>query len=170
MFLFRLLGWLLFGTILLTALPIQILGLPGNWLLVADALFLFWFAGPDWISASTVIVLAAMALLGEVTEFWTAASGARTDVPIKGVVAASILGALVGGVLGAPVLFGLGAIPGMAVGAWSAVFLTALFNGYGPGKASEAAVGALVGRLKGTAAKVVICAAMIAVIIVSLIW
>lgn len=164
------LGWLLFVAVLLAALPLQVLGLPGSWFLVADALLLRWFAGPDWISTSTVIVLAAMALLGEGMELWTAAAGAKTGTRIKGAVAASILGALAGGFLGAPVLFGLGAIPGMAAGAWLAVFVAAIINGYEADRAFEAAFGALVGRLKGTAAKLIICAAMIAVIIASLIW
>lgn len=162
-------GWLLFGVVLLAALPLQVLGLPGSWLLAADALFLRWFAGPERISIATIVVLAVMALLGEMMELWTAASGARTGPPVKGAVAASILGALVGGFIGAPVFFGLGAIPGMAAGAWFAVFVMAVFNGYEPAKAFEAAFGALVGRLKGTAVKLVICAAMIAVILTSLI-
>jgi uncharacterized protein YqgC (DUF456 family) len=160
----------LFVAFLLAALPLQVLGLPGIWILVADAFFLRWVAGPDWIGTYTVISLAFMAFTGEVLELWTAAAGARTSVHIKGGVAASILGALVGGILGAPVLFGLGAIPGMAAGAWVAVFLAAMFNGYSPGLAIGAAYGALVGRLKGTAAKIVICGVMIAVIIASLIW
>ena len=170
MFSMELLWWFLFAAVLLAALPLQFLGFPGSWMLAADALFLRWFAGPDRISTMTVILLAAMALTGEIVELWTAAAGASTGIRIKGAVAASIMGAVVGGILGAPVLFGLGAIPGMAAGAWSAVFVTALFNGYGPGRASRAAYGALVGRLKGTAAKIIVCIAMIVVIIVSLIF
>jgi uncharacterized protein YqgC (DUF456 family) len=163
------LGCLLFGAVLLAAIPFQVLGLPGSWLLVADALFLRLLAGPHWISTSTVVVLAAMALLGEVAELWTAASGAADGRRVKGVVAASILGAMIGAIIGAPVLFGLGAIPGMAAGAWFAVFLATILNGYGPGQAFKTAYGALVGRLKGTVLKIVICAAMTAVTVVSLV-
>jgi len=170
MFSISFLGWVLFGTILLAALPLQVLGLPGTWFLVADALSVRLFAGPDRIGTSTIIILAFMAVVGEGLEFWASAAGTRTGTRIKGAVAASIIGALAGGILGAPLFFGLGAIPGMAAGAWLAVFVTAMLGGHGAGRSSEAAFGALTGRLKGTAAKLIICAAMIAVIISSLIW
>jgi uncharacterized protein YqgC (DUF456 family) len=163
------LGWLLFGAVLLAAIPLQILGLPGTWLLLADAFLLRWLTEPDLISNSTILILACMAASGELVELWTAASGARSEVPVRGAVTAAIIGAIFGGILGAPIFFGLGAIPGMAAGAWSAVFLIALINGCSPGQALRAATGALMGRLRGTAAKIVICVAMVAVLIVSLI-
>jgi hypothetical protein len=161
--------WLLFGTVLLAAIPLQILGFPGTWLLLADAWLIRWLTEPDLISISTLIALACMAALGEVIELWTAAAGARSGMRVRGAVTASIVGAIIGGVLGAPILFGLGAIPGMAAGAWLAVFMTVLIKGYGLGQASGIAISALVGRLKGTAAKITICAGMVAVIIASLI-
>ena len=163
------LGWLLFGAVLLAVIPLQILGFPGTWLVLADAFLVRWLTEPDLISNSTILSLACMAVIGEVVELWTAASGARTEIPVRGSVAAAILGAIIGGVLGAPILFGLGAIPGMAAGAWTAVFLVALINGCDPGQAFRAATDALIGRLKGTAAKIFICAAMVAILVVSLI-
>ena len=162
--------WILFGIIMIAALPMQVLGLPGTWLLAADALLLRWLLGPGIIEYNTVTILFGMALLAEGLEFMTAVQGARTGPPVKGATAAAIVGAIVGGVAGAPILFGLGAIPGMALGAWSAVFLVALAGGASTGRAGTAAWGAMTGRIKGTALKLVVAVTMVAVIIVSLVF
>ena len=162
--------WLCFGSVLIVALPLQLVGLPGTWLIAADAFFFRWFMGPDLIDYHTVIILGLMALSAEVLEFLTAVQGVRLGPPVKGAVAASIVGAFVGGLAGAPILFGLGAIPGMAIGAWLAVFTVGLAGGASLSGASRAALGAMTGRIKGTAFKMVVAVAMVAVIIMSLVF
>ncbi len=159
----------LFGSVIIVALPLQLLGLPGTWLLVADAFLLRWLQGPDLIDYKTVIILGLMALLAEALEFLTAVQGTRSGTPVRGAAVASILGAFAGGLAGAPVLFGLGALPGMAVGAWLAVFTVALAGGATIGAASRTALGAMTGRIKGTALKMIVAVAMVAVIITSLV-
>jgi hypothetical protein len=161
--------WILFGSVMIVALPLQLLGLPGTWLLVADALLFRWLMGPDLFDYHTVLVLFVMALLAEAIEFLAAVQGARSGPPIKGAAAASILGAIAGGLIGAPILFGLGAIPGMALGAWLGVFLVAFAGGIPAGTASVTAFGAMIGRLKGTAFKMIVAVAMVAMIILSLV-
>jgi len=147
-----------------------LLGLPGTWLLVADAFLFRWLMGPDLIDYPTIIVLGVMALLAEALEFLTALQGARSGAPIRGAAAASIVGALAGGLAGAPILFGLGAIPGMAIGAWLAVFTLAIAGGSSFSVASGTALGAMTGRIKGTALKMLVAVAMVAVIITSLVF
>ena len=161
--------WILFGSVMIVALPLQLLGLPGTWLLVADAFLLRWLRGPELIDYHTVAILCFMALFAEVVEFLTAVQGARSGPPVRGAAVASIIGAFAGGLAGAPILFGLGAIPGMAIGAWLAVFTVALVGGAAVGSASLAALGAMTGRIKGTALKIIVAVAMVAVIIVSLV-
>ena len=161
--------WILFGSVMVVALPLQLLGLPGTWLLAGDALLFRWLMGPGIMGYHTVLILFIMALMAEGLEFLAAVQGTRSGQPIKGAVAASILGAIAGGILGAPILFGLGAIPGMALGAWLAVFLVALAGGVPPGTASVTAFGAMVGRLKGTAFKMIVAVVMVAIMIVSLV-
>ncbi len=64
--------------------------------------------------------------------------------------------------------FGIGAIPGMAVGAFLAVFILYLAGGRGAGEAWSAGYGALIGRLKGTVVKVLMSVAMLIFLIVSM--
>ncbi|MDF1524837.1 MAG: DUF456 family protein [bacterium] len=162
--------WLFFGSVMIVALPLQLVGLPGTWLLAVDAFLFRWLMGPDLIDYHTVIILGLMALFAEVLEFLTAVHGVRLGPPVRGAVAASIVGAFVGGLAGAPIMFGLGAIPGMAIGAWLAVFTVGLAGGASLGGASRAAMGALTGRIKGTAFKMFVAVAMVAVIIMSLVF
>ncbi len=162
--------WFIFGSVMIVALPLQLMGLPGTWLLAADVFLFRWFMGPALIDYHTVIILGLMALLAEALEFLTAVKGTRSGPPVRGAVFASIAGAFVGGIAGAPILFGLGAIPGMAIGAWFAVFTVALFDGATLSAASGTALGAMTGRIKGTALKMIVSVAMVAVIITSLVF
>jgi len=154
---------------MVVALPLQLLGLPGTWLLVADALLLRLLHGPDPLDYRTVAILFLMAVSGEVLEFMTAVQGTRTGAPVRGAAVAALLGAVIGGVAGAPILFGLGAIPGMALGAWLGVFAVALAGGAGLQAASRAAWGAMTGRIKGTVLKMMVAVVMVAVIIATLV-
>ncbi len=162
--------WILFGSVIIVAFPLQLLGLPGTWLLVGDAFLLRWLMGPDHISYRTVIILLIMALLAEVLEFMSAVQAPSTGPPVRGTAVAAIAGAFAGGLFGAPVLFGLGAIPGMVLGAWLAVFAVSLTGGATVSTASSAALGAMTGRLKGTALKLMMAVSMVAVIIISLVF
>lgn len=162
--------WLLFGGVMLLALPLQLLGLPGTWLIAADALILRLFKGPDSIAYHTVIILFSMALFAEILELMAAVRGARSGPPVKGAAIAAIFGAFAGGILGAPVMFGLGAIPGMIIGAWMAVFGVALGGGDTLGTAYRAAWGAMMGRIKGTLLKMIVAASMVAVILSTLVF
>lgn len=162
--------WILFGSVIIVALPLQLLGLPGTWLLAGDALVLRLLKGPDLMDYQTVFILVLMAAAGEVLEFVTAVQGARTGPPVKGATVAAIVGAIAGGIAGAPILFGLGALPGMAIGAWAAVFIVAVAGGASFGSAFASALGAMTGRIKGTVLKLIIAVGMVAVIIVSLVF
>lgn len=162
--------WILFGGVMIVALPLQLLGLPGTWLLVADAFLLRWMQGPGLIDSHTLVILFLMAVLGEVLEFLTAVRGVRSGPPVRGAAVAAIAGAFAGGLAGAPVLFGLGALPGMAVGAWLAVLTVSLAAGGTFGEAFTTALGAMTGRIKGTAIKIVVAAGMVAVMIISLVF
>ncbi len=155
---------------MIVALPLQLLGLPGTWLLVADVFLFRWLMGPGLIDYHTVIILGLMALLAEILELLTAVQGVRLGPPVRGAVAATIVGAFAGGLAGAPILFGLGAIPGMAIGAWLAVFTVALAGGASLNGASRTALGAMTGKIKGVALKMIVAVAMVAVIIISLVF
>jgi hypothetical protein len=155
-------GWLL-----------QLVGLPGNWLIVAAAALYAWLVGPDASTAlgwPTVMAILVLAVLGEVLEFVAGALGVTTVggsrrgalLAIVGSVAGGILGLFVGlpiplvGQLVAAIVFGgVGALVGAVAGeTWKGRDLDASLE---VGKA------AFIGRLLGTAAKVIVCSLMVVV-------
>jgi len=162
------LGWAAFGIILLAAVPAQVVGLPGTWIIFADTFVLRVLGGEIRIGWTTVAILGLMAAGGEILEFTTSVVGTRSQDPVKGTTIAAVAGAIAGGIAGAPFFIGIGAIPGMAVGAFLAVFLLALAGGRGPGEAWRTGYSALIGRLKGTAVKVLISVTMLIFLIVSI--
>lgn len=76
---------------MIVALPLQLLGLPGTWLLVAGAFLFRWLQGPDLIDYHTIIILGLMALLAEALELLTAVQGARSGPSVRGAAVASIV-------------------------------------------------------------------------------
>lgn len=163
------LGWFVFWVILAVSVPVQLVGLPGTWIILADALALRFLTGPEVLSWQVLLVLFIAAFFGEVLEFYSAVAGARQRTDLKGIAPAAIAGGIMGGILGAAFFFGLGALPGAAAGSFAGVFILALASGSKPGEAAGIGAGALVGRLKGTAIKLIASVAMIAILIVSIV-
>lgn len=109
------LGWLF----------LNLLALPGNWMMVGTTLLVAWW---QWdvrmFSPWTLAAIVVLALLGEVAEFLSSAVGVKTAGGTKWGGAGSLLGAVLGALFGTvliplPVLGSLiGVCAGAALGAW----------------------------------------------------
>jgi len=151
----------------------QLVGLPGNWLIVASAALYAWLVGPDAATAigwPAVFTLLALAVLGEVAEFAAGAFGVKAAGGSRRGAVLAIVGSLVGGIAGlfigipipivgslaSAVLFGcLGALAGAVAGE--------TWKGRDLDGSLEIGKAAFVGRLLGTAAKVIVCSLMVVV-------
>jgi uncharacterized protein YqgC (DUF456 family) len=153
----------------------NLLGLPGNWLIVATSVLYAWLIGEpgnDGMRWTVVAVVAGLAILGEGVEFFASATGVkRVGGSRRGAVLAligSAVGAITGLFVGIPIpvvgsiiaaLFfaGLGALAGAMLGEMTT------------GRSFEASwrIGqaAFWGRLLGTLAKTLIGAVMAGVAI-----
>ena len=163
----------LFTVVLVASWIAQLIGLPGNWLIVAAAALYAWLVPADaWASIGwrAVSVLLVLAILGEIVEFVAGAMGVSTAGGSRRGALLAIVGSLVGGVLGlfvglpipvvgslvsAVVFGGLGALAGAVLGeTWKGRdFDTSL----------EIGKAAFVGRMLGTVAKLVVCTLMVVV-------
>lgn len=118
--------YLLFLIVLLVGLFINILGLPGLWLMIAASVIYAWATGWTLIGLWTIVALVAIGVVAEIVEFAAGAAGAGTVGGSK----RSIVGAIVGGIVGAILLsipaplIGtiIGALIGTFIGAWVAEF------------------------------------------------
>lgn len=143
-----------FIALLTGALTLNVLSLPANWLILAllGLWRLFHPQAPDMGTLFFVLVVGAAAV-GEALEFATQTMGAkRYGSSGKGNLG-GIIGAIAGAILGAPFLFGLGALFGALAGAWTGCYLLEIGHGRSRTEAAHAAKGAMMGRFLGLVLK-----------------
>ena len=111
----------LFLLVSLTALFSHVFGLPGNFIILGAALLFGWAGSFEEISARILLILLGIALFGELIEFLLGIFGAKKYKSSNKAVAASIVFGIIGGILGVPFFFGIGAV----IGAFLDAFLVA---------------------------------------------
>jgi uncharacterized protein YqgC (DUF456 family) len=131
--------------------------LPGGPLLFAGVLVAAWAEGFAYIGWGTLTVLGLLAVLTILVDFIAGALGAKR----YGASARSITGATIGGVVG--LFFGL---VGVVLGPFVGAVIGELSARRGVGAASRAGVGATLGFILGSAAKLAIGFTMIGIALV----
>ena len=120
---------LLLALLLLLGLALIPFGLPGTFVIVSAAGLYGYFTDFTAVTFPVVLALLAAALLAEGVEALAGVIGARRYGSGNFGVILSIVGGLAGAVLGAPVLFGLGALPGAFIGAFAGAVGAELLRG-----------------------------------------
>lgn len=154
-------------------LSLTVLGLPGNWLMVASAALVAWlFWDQQMIGRWTLVSLLVLAVVGEVLEFVAGAFGTKTAGGSRGGAFGALLGGLVGAIAGTfvipiPVL---GSLIGACGGAFCGALAFELAGGQELEPAVRSGVGAGVGRFFGTVAKLVVGVGIWVVAAVAAFW
>lgn len=157
---------LILAAILLLALFIIPLGLPGTWLMVMAAFGYELLVPAGGVGAVTVVGTALIALVAEVIEFTLSARYTRKYGGSRRAGWGAIIGGMIGAFMGFPVPI-VGPIIGAFVGAFIGAFAGEITHGTGGGAATRVAWGALVGRAVAAAAKVAMGVVIAAWIMVS---
>jgi len=159
--------WLtLFVVFILLFWLLNLVGLPGNWMMVGLAL-IWMFFGPEgyrfsWI---VVVVLTILALIGEAIEFGASILGTNKLGGSARGATLSVVGSVVGGIMGA--IFGIpfpvplvgslvGSVLLAAVGAWVGAMIGEKWVGKPLKESVQIGRAAFVGRLLGTAGKLMV--------------
>jgi uncharacterized protein YqgC (DUF456 family) len=154
-------------------LMLVLFGLPGNWLMVlTTSLFAWWMWDRHPFSGGLLIVIAALAVLGELIEFLGGAVGARRAGASWRASLAGILGAIVGALAGTalfPVLF-VGTVVGACLGVGLAVWLVETSRGAHPDLSFRRAVGAGMGEFIGILGKFAVGIAIWLTIAIAAVW
>jgi hypothetical protein len=148
----------------LVALVSLLFGVPGTFFIVVAALVYAWATGFASVQWATIGWLAALALVGEAVEFAAGAAGAAGVRPSRRVTAAALLGGFAGGLLGTPILFGVGSLLGALAGAFLGAALAVAAEGGSLSAAFTAGLAALRGRLLGFILKAAIAVVMLVVL------
>ncbi|MFN0138289.1 MAG: DUF456 domain-containing protein [Phycisphaerae bacterium] len=160
-------------------LGLLVLGLPGTWLIAFTTVGVAWWRwdsalpwDQQFIAAPALIALVALAVVGEIWEFAAGIAGARKAGASGWGSLGALVGAIIGGIAGTfmipiPVIGSLaGACGGAAAGAWLLEFA----SGRTHDEAVRSGVGAGIGRVKGTLAKLAVGAAMWVLALVAVVW
>ncbi|MEO2030984.1 MAG: DUF456 domain-containing protein [Planctomycetaceae bacterium] len=158
------------------SVTLNLLMLPGNWIMVATlCLFLLVAgdpqAGPDW---TTVLIVAGLAACGEIAEMFAgsakaAQAGATRRTMLLSLVASFALSIAGTFVIPIPIVgTALGAIGGAALGAFTGAWLGETWAGTTPVQRTRISQAAMSGRLMGMIIKVAIGAAIFVFQLVSL--
>ena len=145
--------YLLLFALLITGLVVNILGLPGLWLMLAAAGAYAWVTLGSYMSWGTLIALLGLAILAEIAEFVAGAAGSKAAGGSKRGMAGAIVGGLVGGIVGSPLLPVLGTIAGACLGAFVGAFVVELSIGRTTQHSVQIGFGAAKGRFWGIVIK-----------------
>ncbi len=140
------------GAICVVGLALVALGLPGLWLIVAAVVAFGAITGFKGVGLATVLIVVALAVVGEVCEAWFGFGLARRYGGSKRAGWGALLGGLVGAIVGVPVPV-IGSVIGSFVGAFAGAVVFE-YSKSGASTAVRAGWGALVGRVAATAAKI----------------
>ena len=164
-------GWIgifFFILILVAGLLVLVFGIPGTWIILADAAFYGWVTNFRAVTGKTLLVLLALAICGELLEFSLSFFGLKRLKPSKGVIIVSLLCGFITAVLMAPLFFGLGALFGALIGTFGGAFIVEYLTEKHLNHAARIGWGALIGRLAGFFSKFAIASAMIVIILTNL--
>ena len=158
------LGWSMFALTIAAGLLLDLVGLFGNWLILAAVGVLWGVGGWEHFGMWSMAGMFTLALLGEGLEMVMAGLGAKKFGGSKGSVVAALVGTIVGAILGT----GLFLIIGTVIGACLGAFLFAagyehLKHDKNLDEALWTGTGAALGKLGGLLAKLFCGLAMLCI-------
>ena len=158
-------GMVVFVAVLLLGIISPFFGLPGTFIIVADALVYGLINRFQKITVAFLFLLLGLAVAGEIFEFFSSILGAKH----YGASRLGLIGAFLGGILGIfagnSLLPVLGPLLGGLVGTFVGAFLFELFRKGGPKGAVTAGLGAFLGRVAAISLKVFITIIMTVLIL-----
>jgi hypothetical protein len=158
------LGWTLFAVALLLGIALNLIGLFGNWVILAAVVIAYVATGFEHFTLTGIAIMAGLAALGEVLEFVAAAFGASRFGGSKGASVAALVGCLLGAVAGSPLLPVIGTLIGACAGAFAGATLYEYIKMERPPKeAFVTGVGAALGKVGGILAKFMMGLAILSV-------
>lgn len=148
------LGWSAFAIAIIVGILLNLVGLFGNWIILAAVLAAGVLTGFEYFGWWTLFVLLLLAIAGEILEMLMAGVGAARYGGSRGAFAAALVGAIVGAIIGSPWIPIIGTVVGACIGAFAAAGLYELVrHGKRTDEALRVGVGAAAGKLGGIVAK-----------------
>jgi uncharacterized protein YqgC (DUF456 family) len=162
--LLAILGWSLFGIVIVAGLVLDLVGLFGNWLILCAVGVAAVATNFEHFGGWTLPILLGLAIAGEVAELLASGVGAKKFGGSKGAVTAAVVGCIAGAIIGSPIFPIIGTIIGACGGAFLAAALYEfLMQDRSASEAAYTGFGAALGKVAGIFLKAFFGAAMLVV-------
>ena len=164
MIVLEILGQLFFWLVMLAAIAVIPMGIPGTFIIVANSLVYALLTDFAEVSVGILGILLAIAVLAEVAEFYLGAATAGK----YGASRQGMIGAIVGGIVGAIWLTAffplVGTIAGAFVGAFAGATLFEYLNTRDWEKSVRVGIGAFLGSVGGKLTKIAAATGMVVLV------
>jgi uncharacterized protein YqgC (DUF456 family) len=161
---FQALGLIILGFACVLALALLVIGMPGTFLVFAAALIYAWLTDFSRVTWNTLAWLLGLAVTAEGLEFLSGAVGSQRERPSRRVAGWALAGSFIGGLVGTPILFGIGSLLGALAGAFTGAALAVTSQGGQAHDAVRSGLAAMRGRFAGFLVKLAIGVVMIVVL------
>jgi len=158
-------GMVVFIAVLVLGIISPFLGLPGTFIILADALIYGLVTRFQKVTVWFLILLLGLAVAGEIFEFFSNILGAKHYGASRLGLIGSFLGGLIGIFVGNYLFPVVGPLLGGLAGGFLGAFLFELFRKEGAKRAITAGLGAFLGRVAAIAVKVLITIIMVILIL-----
>jgi uncharacterized protein YqgC (DUF456 family) len=157
-------GWTLFALCIVVGLALDLLGLFGNWIILAAVALAWLITGFDHFGPLALVIMLGLATLGELLEGGAAGFGASRFGGSKGSIVAAIIGCILGAMAGTGIFPVIGTLAGACVGAFLGAALHEYINMERTVRQSAwTGAGAAFGKVLGLLAKTLMGFAMLIV-------
>jgi uncharacterized protein YqgC (DUF456 family) len=136
------------------------LGLPGLWVIVLGVVGYGWLTDFQTMSTATMVLIIALAVLGEVFESWIGFRFAQRYGGSSRAGWGALVGGLLGAIVGVPIPI-IGSVIGGFVGAFLGAAVFEYSHARRSGTAARAGWGAVLGRAAAAAGKMAIGVVMV---------
>lgn len=145
-------GIIVMAVAALVGLALIPLGLPGLWVMIGGMLIYGWLTEFRKIGLATIVIVLAIAFLGEIIESWLGFRFAKRYGGSSRSGWGALAGGIVGAIVGVPIAV-IGSVIGAFLGSFAGAALFELSYSRHLGTATRAGWGAVLGRAAATAVK-----------------
>ena len=158
-------GNILFIIILVAALIVIPIGIPGTFIIFLTSLIYGIITHFTQITQALIWVLLGIALFGELIEYFAGIWGAKKFGTSKAGIMGAIGGGILGGIVGTGIIPLIGSVFGLLIGAFLGAFLMELIIKKKPAQALRAGWGTFTGRIGGILTKIILAIVMVILIL-----
>jgi hypothetical protein len=159
---------IIMAIVLLTAICMNLIGLPGNVIILIASIMYGWHEDFTHLTDTTLVVLTAAWFGAELFEFIAGMTGAKKENASWCSTMAAFIGATVGGIAGTGLMLVVGTIIGAIIGGFVTSYYIEYLQTGDLAKAQRVARGVVKGQIIGVIVKFVVGIGMTALIIYKL--